>query len=426
MQNKSRLSFINSKKLHRSIFSSYDNDTFVPDQEFEIVSRKASSLDDIIAEKEDVEVKECGCTVDIINDTEKIVSVSKNGCSEHKSCEIDKISKTSETVKDINNTQHTPPNGVTSDTVRKKDNEDDTAEGKATTPNDIDLSDDKDDEQRQKMLRKPRSFSDTQDPILCHHLSTTYCEMNESRKESNRQKNEEVKSTVKKDDTFDTGDSAAQAPAEPVDKTKRNKRWIRKLARYATFDEGSVYLAKASKSPIENLSKETISQEGEEEEDSPLNGENSSKENNFQRRISTGKLIRQSMSNGFSKFKQLSISGKTSRSKIDQDYSMINNDLYGHETSKRIVPLEPDELMPALLNVHSPMEGSNLLAYQGNLLRRCSSLPDCLDATSICDNELDELYLPRRMAICPDLAVPAMKQLRTYLVLSRLKQYCIV
>merc|ERR1711962_1178436 len=60
-----------------------------------------------------------------------------------------------------------------------------------------------------------------------------------------------------------------------------------------------------------------------------------------QRKISTGKMIKQSVSQGFSKFKQLSLGGSGGS---ERNYSMINeDDALLHETSKRACAISPDD-----------------------------------------------------------------------------------
>ena len=59
--------------------------------------------------------------------------------------------------------------------------------------------------------------------------------------------------------------------------------------------------------------------------------------------------------------------------------------------------------------------------------KRSNSLPSD-KPNSHSDSEFDysDYELPRRMAICPNLSVPEMHQLKTYLILTRLQQYCLL
>jgi len=62
-------------------------------------------------------------------------------------------------------------------------------------------------------------------------------------------------------------------------------------------------------------------------------------------------------------------------------------------------------------------------------LKRSYSLPledEILEDESMDIDECDMDFVVRRMAICPKLGVPAMTQLKTYLILTRLRQYCFI
>ena len=155
-----------------------------------------------------------------------------------------------------------------------------------------------------------------------------------------------------------------------------------------------------------------------------------------ERKISTGKMIKNSVTQGFSKFKQLSLGGYHQNENKDHSYSLIDEDTLHHETSKRTKhpdnPIGDEQGRDREGKGMEGGEGKETLDTprtkgRGTLMRRSSSLPNCFESGSegSCE-DLNDLYLPRRMAICPDLPVEAMKQLRTYLVLTRLKQYCIV
>ena len=153
-----------------------------------------------------------------------------------------------------------------------------------------------------------------------------------------------------------------------------------------------------------------------------------------ERKISTGKMIKNSVTQGFSKFKQLSLGGYHQNENKDHSYSLIDEDTLHHETSKRTKhPDNPIGEEKGRDRDGKGVEGGERTLDtprskgRGTLMRRSSSLPNCFESGSegSCE-DLNDLYLPRRMAICPDLPVEAMKQLRTYLVLTRLKQYCIV
>lgn len=127
--------------------------------------------------------------------------------------------------------------------------------------------------------------------------------------------------------------------------------------------------------------------------------------------------FKRTVSLGFSKFRQ-----KKSHQKFQNEYSPHEVSATGHETSRRKGTECDDE------PVKTAMEGSNvgdlLCGERKRPLVRTMSEP--IPYGSDEDENLDELYLPRRMAICPDLPVPAMKQLKTYLILTRLRQYCFV
>ena len=59
--------------------------------------------------------------------------------------------------------------------------------------------------------------------------------------------------------------------------------------------------------------------------------------------------------------------------------------------------------------------------------KRSNSVPsDKPNAHSDSEFDYSDYELPRRMAICPNLSVPEMHQLKTYLILTRLQQYCLL
>lgn len=269
---------------------------------------------------------------------------------------------------------------------------------------------------------KLRSYSDTQNPLIDDHTGPIMEFLNENDAGRKRNKYKYQKGFPALSPILDNSEKKRERQVvdsltnnEQTDGIK-NKRWVRKISKYATCDENNAF--NSSKSIMEPIVQTECKKKFEETQIKNFSFEQQlKKEGPVGRKISTGKMIKQSMSQGFSKFKQLSISGKNSGRKLEHYYSVIDNDEGDHETSHRIEPLET-------INDCTDIEDKEPISI--TLIRRCSSLPDILDSASVLDEEPDNLYLPRRMAICPDLAVPAMKQLRTYLVLNRLKQYCIV
>lgn len=433
MENRSKFGFVNSKKNGRNIFSSYDNDTFVPDQDIEIAKRNSNSLENISTENEVVDKEICSCSRDINNKTAIIYENEQSEYSSSCKCECGDIANNNtRNVSNVIDNNHNVLDTVSTDILEEREEEEkeenikEQNEAKNSTSNittfptnklpggyeqTTDTSAVNQPPKTKTNPRKIRSFSDTRNPLRFHRLNPKLRQLEEV--EVKRIDKTTLVSIDKNENDERINSEHENEHADP-DKTKRNKRWIRKLAKYATFDEGVYNLPRTNKSTNDFTS---TNENGEQNEIPKTENSESGLKDNAppQRKISTGKLIKQSMSQGFSKFKQLSISGKSSSRKFEQEYAMIDNDLDFHETSKR---LDQSDMLPSIFGPDPSLPT--------NLFRRCSSLPDLIDTSSICDEELNELYLPRRMAICPDLAVPAMKQLRTYLVLTRLKQYCIV
>ena len=178
------------------------------------------------------------------------------------------------------------------------------------------------------------------------------------------------------------------------------------------------------------------------------------------RKISTGskqrnskkKILQRSMSLGFSKFKSLSLFKGHNRFN-DEDFQLDFNSA-DHQTSRRknttgsscgsptASVSEADS--PTIAGIAAILDTTCIIVDEGYEkfdkltgnqlnnyppLMRSLSAPDPIDkleGSDEYDEDLSDLYLPRRRAICPNLPVPAMKQLKTYLILTRLKQYCFV
>ena len=164
-----------------------------------------------------------------------------------------------------------------------------------------------------------------------------------------------------------------------------------------------------------------------------------------QRSSSKKKTLKRSMSLGFSKFKSLTMFKPHHQRFDDEDVQLDFNDA-DHQTSRRKNTVsgpspdlitDDDEGTKAVID-ESFEKFDKLTGNQLNHhlpLMRSLSAPDPIDdkfgdADGVDEDEYDEdlseLHLPRRKAICPNLPVPAMKQLKTYLILTRLKQYCFV
>ncbi|XP_012558536.1 putative uncharacterized protein DDB_G0274535 isoform X1 [Hydra vulgaris] len=101
------------------------------------------------------------------------------------------------------------------------------------------------------------------------------------------------------------------------------------------------------------------------------------------------KVLHRSLSSCLSRFKQISVFQMRSHQKLFSEDGLSDED--DSETD---------------LIVHN--------------LRKCVSVPDSLNEE---DLDTSKLFLPRRMAICSEVRTPALKQLKAYLVLTRLKQY---
>ena len=164
------------------------------------------------------------------------------------------------------------------------------------------------------------------------------------------------------------------------------------------------------------------------------------------KRRSKKKILQRSMSLGFSKFKSLAIFKPHHQRFNDKDIQLDFNDA-DHQTSRRKNTVTGSGDLPSpkskidenddedkssideSFEKFDKLTGNQLNNYPP--LMRSLSAPDPIDdkfeqAEDDYDEDLSELYLPRRRAICPNLPVPAMKQLKTYLILTRLKQYCFV
>ncbi|XP_066918811.1 probable myosin light chain kinase DDB_G0279831 [Clytia hemisphaerica] len=145
------------------------------------------------------------------------------------------------------------------------------------------------------------------------------------------------------------------------------------------------------------------------------------------------KLLRRSMSTGFSKIKLIksSISFTKSHQRFtDEELNSVDIKDSDHQTSRRkntscSSPL--DEYIEEMSKGENPDRDVDSNPAAVPFLRSISA-PEQIDKLDgdVYDEDLSELYLPRRRAICPNLPVPAMKQLKTYLILTRLKQYCFV
>lgn len=408
MEKKRRLGYLAGKK-HDKISSSYDNDTFVFDSNLEWTNGDFNG----VITSNDVNISmDVGKDVrQITNGSEKSVIDFENylkNYSVQKQCSLPPIDKnTSLSDIKINELKFTSVaekqssllmNGKSSsfDCKRHSRNES------------VNYQDGR------KVVTKQRSISETRIPFKYGLKNKTKEFENDVKEKYNKKHKFQVFESL----NYDTSKSDDSQTRE---KPRSDKRWLRKLARYATFDEGNMYLAQASQSSHDLWQKKVNQKKAETE------NKESDETSAPQRKISASKLFRQSMSNGISKFKQLSIAGRSNSGggKVGINYCMIDNDVILHETSKRLVPIKPSEMLPNVLN-YDPNEQHEISVLAGTSFRRSFSVPEYLDSNSICDEELSDLYLPRRMAICPDLPVPAMSQLRTYLVLTRLKQYCIV
>ena len=104
------------------------------------------------------------------------------------------------------------------------------------------------------------------------------------------------------------------------------------------------------------------------------------------------KVLQRSFSSCFSRIKQISVFQMKTHQKFYSEDGVSDE-------------LEETECVNAQL-VHN--------------LRKCISVPDSLNGE---DLDGSKLFLPRRMAICSEVRTPALKQLKAYLVLTRLKQY---
>ena len=164
------------------------------------------------------------------------------------------------------------------------------------------------------------------------------------------------------------------------------------------------------------------------------------------RRGSKKKILQRSMSLGFSKFKSLAFFKPHHQRFNDEDIQLEFNDA-DHQTSRRKNTVTSNGDLPSpkpkmdengdedkssiddSFEKFDKLTGNQLNNYPP--LMRSLSAPDPIDdkfdqAEDEYDEDISKLYLPRRRAICPNLPVPAMKQLKTYLILTRLKQYCFV
>lgn len=139
------------------------------------------------------------------------------------------------------------------------------------------------------------------------------------------------------------------------------------------------------------------------------------------------KFLRRSMSVGFSKFKLITtnLTSKSHHRLNDEEFTFEINDAE-HQTSRRKNTATPQDSTDILNELIKSKKIEEIIGGGYPLLRSLSA-PDPIDnQDQDYDVDLSELHLPRRRAICPNLPVPAMKQLKTYLILTRLKQYCFV
>ena len=170
-----------------------------------------------------------------------------------------------------------------------------------------------------------------------------------------------------------------------MDKPTReiNRKSMRKLVRYSTFDDSNVY---AKKDEGKNDTSHSIEEQ-----------------------VTDADSAVEQMKG----LKSLSLVGRMRCRNMERNYTTSNEQYLSPQISRKV---------------------SGTTAFHQTLSkRRSSSLPDSMDSLGLSNDENDEdevvalgdLYMPRRMAICTKLQVPAMKQLESYLVSTRLKQYCL-
>lgn len=139
------------------------------------------------------------------------------------------------------------------------------------------------------------------------------------------------------------------------------------------------------------------------------------------------KMLKRSVSLGFSKFKLISSNfNLRTHKRLPDDDIMIDIKETEYQTSRRKNTFT-DQTAETQATVEKILNSGKDICPSKYPLLRSLSAPETLDQdTDDYDEDISELYLPRRRAICPNLPVPAMKQLKTYLILTRLKQYCFV